>query len=444
MVHQGADTTSPERIRVILRSIFEYSLQVADVQHAMERNVSWESGVLRVGPELYDLRRFERVFVVSIGKAARTMADCLAATVRSGILEGIVVAPLEVSPQLSAFRYFHGGHPLPTDKSLQAGEAVLHALHTQTEKCLVIYMISGGASAICEWPISDQITLEDVIQTYRVLVHSGAPIAEINAIRKHLSALKGGRMAKAAGAAKQVAVLVSDVPEGKLDSLASGPTMPDSTTVQECYDVAQRYGMVPQFPPSVKKFFETASLEETPKAGDPAFLNVRSCLISSNSTALRAAAARASEMGFEIVEDNSCDDWDYAAAADYLLTRLCELRRSREGRVGIISGGEVTVKVVNGGAGGRNQQFALYCAERIAGNNIAVLSAGTDGIDGNSLAAGAIVDGTTMARAHKAKLEPSEALAKFDAFPLFEKIGDAIITGPTGNNVRDLRVLLAW
>lgn len=451
MVNNGSSTVpeanraalSPQEMRALAREIFQHALEVADIRNAFERQVSCDRGVLRVGEDLYDLARYRRVFVISIGKAAQTMAECLIQRTGTGVLEGIVVAPVEVAPQLPGFRYFKGGHPLPDEESLRAGRAVLHALKSMNEHSLVIHMISGGASAMCEQPIAEDITLSDVVRTYRVLVHSGAPIAEINAIRKHLSALKGGRAAQAAATATQFAILVSDVPERKLDSLASGPTMPDSTTVEECYRVAGKYEMVEQFPAPVRVLFENRQLEETPKSGDAALANVRHWLISSNATALSAAAAAAASAGYEVVVDNGCDDWDYAAAADHLLGRLRKLRDSAP-QACVISGGEVTVRLTNGGVGGRNQQFALYCAGKIAGENIAVLSAGTDGIDGNSDAAGAVADGTTMQRALAQGLKPSDALARFDAYPLFDRLGDAIVTGPTGNNVRDLRVLLAW
>jgi len=439
---QTAAGISANDPRTFLRRIFANALEEASIQHVFDRHVSCERGVLRTGDDLYDLSRYQRVFVVSIGKAGHTMVDALVSKVGTGLLQGIVVCPVD-PPMQSGFRYFRGGHPLPSDESLRAGSAVLRALEGMTADSLVIYMISGGASALCEKPISDDITLPDLIATYKVLVHSGAPIAEINAIRKHLSALKGGRMAQAAGAAQQVAIMISDVPEGKLDSLASGPTVPDTTTAAECYAVAEKYEMVPDFPPPVRRLFEDRLLQETPKFGDPEFLNTRSCLISSNETALRAASKMARKAYFQVVVDNSCDDWDHAAAADYLIGILRDLRKSGP-RACVVSGGEVTVKVVNGGAGGRNQQFALYCATKIAGENFAVLSAGTDGIDGNSPAAGAVADGTTMERALALEADPVAALEKFDSYPLFEHLGDAIITGPTGNNVRDLRVLLAW
>jgi hydroxypyruvate reductase len=194
----------------------------------------------------------------------------------------------------------------------------------------------------------------------------------------------------------------------------------------------------------VRTLFQTRGLEETPKADDPLFERARWWPVLSNVTAQKAAVERASEKGFAVQIDNSCDDWDYRKAADYLLERVRELRKGVS-RVCLISGGEVTVTVDGKpGAGGRNQQFALYCAERIQGENITVLSAGTDGIDGNSPAAGSVVDGTTIARAVAKGLDAAAALKGFDAYPFFDALGDTIMTGYTGTNVRDVRVLLAW
>jgi hydroxypyruvate reductase len=282
-----------------------------------------------------------------------------------------------------------------------------------------------------------------LVATYRVLVHSGAPIAEINAIRKHLSAIKGGRLAQAASPAQQISILVSDVPDDTPDALASGPTMPDSTSVEDCYALAARHRLLEHFPASVRELFRRHALKETPKSDDPAFHRSRWWTVLSNSTLLEACKKETERHGFTVEVDNSCDDWDYARAADYLLERLRELRERAE-RVCLISGGEVTVKVTNGGVGGRNQQFALACAQKIAGGNITVLSAGTDGVDGNSPAAGAIADGTTLERAESRGLEPAARLRSFSAYPFFEALGDTIMTGPTGNNLRDLRILLAY
>jgi hydroxypyruvate reductase len=341
------------------------------------------------------------------------------------------------------FRYFRGGHPTPNADSVRAAEAILKSLNAQTASSLVIFMLSGGGSAIAEKPIDDEISLDDLIATYRALVLSGAPIAEINAVRKHLSAVKGGRLAQAAYPAQQVSLMVSDVPDSTLDALASGPTLPDSTSIADCYAILEKYSLLEQFPASVRELFQRHALEETPKSDDPAFVRARWWPVLSNKTAVDEAGMEATRQGFGVDVDNSCDDWDYERAANHLLQRVRKLRQSVS-RVCLISGGEVTVKVTNGGVGGRNQQFALYCAAKIAGENITVLSAGTDGIDGNSPAAGAVVDGTTMERARAAGLDAEAALKGFNAYPLFDRMGDAIVTGPTGTNVRDLRILLAY
>jgi glycerate 2-kinase len=426
-------------MKEIARHIFGHALRESSISQAFARNVQCERGVLRIGEDLYDLNSFDRLFVVSIGKAAHTMLTALHE--QSGErFEGIVASSVEPEFNVRGFRYFHGGHPMPNAESFRAAEAMLRSLNSLNESSLVIYLVSGGGSAAVEKPFDDEISLNELIETYRVLVHSSAPIAEINAIRKHLSAIKGGRLAQATYPARQVSILISDVPDNTPDALASGPTMPDSTTVEDCYAIAAKRRL--QFPPSVRDLFERHALEETPKSDDPAFVRARWWTILSNSALLQAARTEAERQGFDVEIDNSCDDWDYAKAADYLLQRLRELRQKHE-RVCLLSGGEVTVHVENGGVGGRNQQFALYCAQKIAGQNICVLSAGSDGIDGNSLAAGAIADGTTLERAEARGLDGTTHLTRFNAYPFFEAVGDAIVTGPTGNNLRDLRILLA-
>jgi glycerate 2-kinase len=424
------------------RAIFDHALRESSIAKAFARHVNCDRGILRVCEDLYDLNSYGRVFVVSIGKAGHTLVEALEAQVGSRF-EGIVASSVDPGTQVHGFRYFKGAHPTPNADSVRAAEAILKSLNAQTASSLVIFMLSGGGSSIAEKPIDNEISLDDLIATYRALVLSGAPIAEINAIRKHLSAVKGGRLAQAAYPAQQVSLLISDVPDVTLDALASGPTMPDSTTVAGCYTLLEKYKLYEQFPNSVRELFQRHALEETPKSDDPAFIRARWWPVLSNKTAIDEAGVAAAGQGFAVEVDNSCDDWDYARAADYLLGRLRELRKSVS-RVGLISGGEVTVKVTNGGVGGRNQQFALYCAQKIAGENITVLSAGTDGIDGNSNAAGAVSDGSTVGRAKVAGFDPVTALTTFNAYPLFDALGDTIMTGPTGNNVRDLRVLLAY
>jgi glycerate 2-kinase len=429
-------------MRVTARQLFEHALAEASIDRAFQRHVECERGVLRVCEDLHDLDSYGRVLVVSIGKAAHAMVNSLEMQAGNRF-EGIVASSVEALSQARGFRYFRGGHPTPNEDSLRAAEAMLKSLNAQTAASLVIFMLSGGGSSIAEKPIDGEISLPDLIATYHALVHSGAPIAEINTIRKHLSAIKGGRLALAAAPAQQVSLLVSDVPDNMPDALASGPTMPDSTTVSECHAIAEKYGMLNEFPTSVRELFQRHALEETPKSDDPAFHRSRWWTIQSNSSLLEAARLDAQRQGFSVEVDNSCDDWDYLRAADFLLDRVRELRKKSE-RVCLISGGEVVVKVRNGGIGGRNQQFALACASKIAGQNITVLSAGTDGIDGNSPAAGAIVDGITLERSKARGLAANVHLASFNAYPFFDVLGDVVVTGPTGNNLRDLRILLAY
>lgn len=429
-------------MKEIARHIFEHALRESSIARAFARHLHCERGVLRICEDLYDLNSYARVFVIAIGKAAHSMLAALHEQTGERF-EGIVASSVAPEFHVRGFRYFHGGHPLPNMESVRSAEAMLKSLNAQNEASLVIFLVSGGGSATVEKPIDDEILLQDLIETYRVLVHCGASIGEINAIRKHLSAVKGGRLAQMAYPAQQVSILVSDVPDNTPDALASGPTMPDSTTVEDCYSIASKHKMLECFPSSVRELFDRHALEETPKSGDPAFTRARWWTVLSNSALLEAAKKEAERQGFVVVIDNTCDDWDYSKAGDYLLQRLRELRQ-KYGRVCLLTGGEVTVHVQNGGAGGRNQQFVLYCATNIAGENICVLSAGSDGIDGDSPAAGAVVDSTTAERAKTRGLDPAAHLAAFNAYPLFEALGDAIVTGPTGNNLRDLRILLAY
>lgn len=424
-------------------AMFEHALAECSVPGAFARNLRFDGGQLHAAAHGYKLDAFPQLAVVSMGKAGHAMAEALSHIVPIG-LTGIVACPAKPASPLAGFEYFYGGHPLPNEDSLRAGDAIFELLQGLSEQALVIFLISGGASAIAEKAVSPHLTLSDIAANYRALVHSGAPIAEINAIRKHLSAIKGGRMAQLAAPAAQLSVLVSDVPDHSLDALASGPTMPDVSTVSDCRQIAERYGMLPHFPVRVRAMFEGNQLQETPKKGNPAFRNSSYITVLSNHTAVNAAVASARADGFTVEVDNRCDDWDYARAADYLLMRLRELHQTSS-PVCLISGGEVTVKIEEkSGRGGRNQQFALYCAQEIAGEAVTVLSAGTDGIDGNSPAAGAVVDGSTVARFRQGEIDPGAVLTQFDAFPALQSIGDTIVTGPTGNNLRDLRILLAY
>ena len=218
-------------MRTVARQIFQHSLDESDIERGFARNLQYERGVLKAGEDLYDLSRYSKIFVVSIGKGAHTSLEALVSRLgpESGA-GGIVCAPTLPKVKASGFEYFAGGHPMPNHESVRGAEAILRALHSLDEGSLVIFLLSGGGSALVEKPIGEQISFDDLVQAYHALVHSGAPIALINAVRKHLSAVKGGRMAVAASPAHQLSIMISDVPDDKLDSLASGPTMPDSST----------------------------------------------------------------------------------------------------------------------------------------------------------------------------------------------------------------------
>ena len=312
-------------MRDAARSIFMEALREASIAKGFSRHVNCERGILRVREDLYDLNAYSRVLVMALGKAGHTMVEAL--TGEAGSLEGIVASSVDPGSQVRGFRYFRGGHPTPNAESIQAANVMLRALEAQPASALVIFLLSGGGSSIVEKPIDDEISLQNLIATYRALVLSGAPIAEINAVRKHLSAVKGGRLAQAAFAAQQVSLLVSDVPDDTPDALASGPTMPDSTSVEDCYRIAEKYELLKQFPASTRELFERHALDETPKSDDPVFHKSRWWTILSNQSAIEAASVGAERAGFIVHIDNSCDDWDHARAADYLLNKVRELRK---------------------------------------------------------------------------------------------------------------------
>jgi hydroxypyruvate reductase len=429
-------------MRASLRQVFANALSGSSIEQAFRRHLSCEHGVLRICEDLYDLDSFACRFVVAIGKAAHSLVDALRNHAGERF-EGLVTSSVLPATQAPGFRYFCGGHPLPNRESVAAAESLLRSLARQGPESLVIFLVSGGGSSMLEKAVEGEVSLPDLVGAYQLMLDSGASIAPMNAIRKHLSAVKGGRLALCAYPARQVSILVSDVPDDHPDALASGPTMPDPTTVEDCYAIAREYGCQDRFPESVRQLFDRRALQETPKPGDPCFERSRWSTVLSNASLVENSRRQAEALGFKVEIDHGCDDWDYARASEYLLARLTEGRKHGE-RVCLISGGEVTVKLTGAGVGGRNQQFALACALKIGGEPIAILSAGSDGIDGNSPAAGAVVDGTTLERARRLGLSAAAYLEAFDAYNFFASLGDAIVIGPTGNNLRDLRILLAY
>ncbi len=432
-------------LKVAAREIFLQTLRKVRLEEVMRARVRCVEGTLHVGNLRYKLAAFRRVVVISIGKAAGPMSDAMVGLLdgECPLLEGIVVgatAPERVNGRIQSYQ---GSHPLPNEGARAAARAVLAALEGCDAECLVVFQISGGASAMVEWALDDGMTPADEAEFYGALVRSGLAIGEMNALRKHFSRVKGGRLAVAAGEATQCTLLVSDVPEGMLDVIGSGPSLPDRSTVEQCRRILREHREALGLSAKVQAFFDGPGLVETPKAGDAPFARAEWLSVLWSYDLCAAAKVIAEEMGFHAVIDNGCDEWEYRAAAEYLVGKLRELR-AVHGPVCLISGGEVSVRVSGAhGMGGRNQQIALECARRLGAEGLraAALSGGSDGVDGNSPAAGGVVDETTVMRAGGLRVE--EALAGFDAYPLLAALGDAIVTGPTGNNVRDPRILLS-
>ena len=432
-------------LKQLARKIFHETLAAIDIPTTMQRKLR-RTGTLLVCNEMrIELRKFDEMRLVAIGKAAHSMVEGLTLVLAPFLgFEGVVSAPTTPRRPLPGMKYFVAGHPIPNEESWRAAEAILGLLKKCDEKTLVFFLLSGGGSALVELPLDARQTLADVQRAYQALVTCGAPIEEMNTVRKHLSAVKGGRLARAAGKAMKISLAVSDVPAGKESALASGPTLADPTTVADANRIIAHYGLMEKYPASLKRWLEERKMPETPKAGEAAFQHAHFSLVLGMDDLFHPAHRAAESEGFLTCCDNATDDWPVEKAAEYLIRQLEDLQRMYAGkRVALIADGEVSSPVTGNGMGGRNSAFVLACVEKIAGKKIAVLSAGTDGIDGNSPGAGAVADGETLARARMRWLDPGEVSRRSDAFTFFSKLEDAIVTGPTGNNLRDLRILIA-
>jgi len=430
-------------LKQIARRIFLQTLASIDIPLTMERRIFRSANSLVIDDRSYDLSQFSEIKVIALGKATNAMLRGFAQLFEDRRFSGVAVAPTLPDSSIRGITYFAGGHPLPNEASFLAAQAALELLQNTSASSLVIFLISGGGSALMELPLSESITLDDIRALNQALVTCGASIDEINTIRKHVSAVKGGRLAVAAPLATKLTLAISDVPLGKESALASGPTIPDPTTISDAHRILTQFRLLDRLPRSVSDFFTTPPLE-TPKSAHPAFSNSQLSLLLTSHDLCHAAHHASEAEGFLTCCDNSTDDWPLDRTADYLLNQLAHFRRQnpRE-RIALIAVGELSSKVTGKGIGGRNSAFALASVEKIAGQRIALLSAGTDGIDGNSPAAGAIVDGHTLARAQQLGFSPSDFFAQSDSYTFFHRLGDSIITGPTGNNLRDLRILLA-
>lgn len=441
-----AKTAEAERnAKGIAREIFLRSLSGIDVPAALARHLGRSGTMISCAGRGFDLRNFRHVVAFAFGKASQLMAEALTSILAPDFPpRGILVAPAHPAREVPGWKTFVGGHPVPNENSFAAGQAILEALAACDEKTLVIFLISGGGSALVEFPLDSDLTLADFQQLHSTLVSCGASIEEINIVRKHLSATKGGRLAAAAPKSVKLTLAISDVPEGQESALASGPTLPDPSTVAEAERIALNYALTERLSPPVAATISNHRLRETLKENDPSFSRSYFELVLRPHDLRHTAHHFCEAAGYVCVCDDSTDNWPVEKAARHLLEQLNAAQKANPGRrAAVVAIGELSSPVTGNGLGGRNSAFVLTCIEKIAGENIAILSAGTDGIDGNCPAAGAMADGHTFARARATGLDPTDYFRRSDSYSFFSRLGDAIVTGPTGNNLRDLRILLA-
>ena len=438
---------SLNQLRQDARAIFDAGLYAVDPADLVGRHLRREGQALQIGERRYDLPP-GRVYVVGAGKAAASMASAAESVLGDVIQQGIVIVKYGHSLPLKKIQILEAGHPIPDEAGVSATREILVMLSRMREDDLVLCLLSGGGSALLLCP-APPLTLKDKQKTTQVLLNCGAKIQEINAIRKHLSKVKGGWLAQAAYPATIVSLIISDVVGDSIESIASGPTAADRTTFADCLPTIDRYRLAGQIPSAVRTLLEAGmdgNIEETPKPGNPIFDKVQNVIVGSNATALLAAKRRAEELGYHTLLLSSFIEGEardaarfHTAIAREILSTDNPVRRP----ACVISGGETTVAVRGDGVGGRNQEFALMAAIEIQGlDQVVILSAGTDGADGPTDAAGAIVDGTTIRRAQKNGVMAMDYLERNDSYPFLKAVDHLLFTGPTLTNVMDLRLVL--
>jgi hydroxypyruvate reductase len=420
------------------------AVAAADPRAAVLRAVRWDGGSLMIGGEPCDLAPDGRIFVVGAGKASARMASALEAVLGDRIAGGAVTTKYGYLEPLRRIALTEAGHPLPDVAGLQGAGRIADIADSAGRADLVFVLISGGGSALLPMP-AEGMTLEEKIATTDLLLRSGATITEVNAVRKHLSRVKGGWLARRAAPAKVVTLILSDVLGNPLDAIASGPTVPDPTTFADAMAVVDRYGLRGALPATVRRHLERGAagdVPETPKPGDPAFAGARTVVVGDITLAADAAVEQARALGYHVVlsaTDTEGEARDVGARFGAQVRDERAAGKSRPWAACLIMGGETTVTVRGTGRGGRNQELALASAEIIADLPQTLVAAfGTDGTDGPTDAAGAMADGTTLARARAMGLDPVAALANNDAYTFFDALGDLIISGPTNTNVNDL------
>lgn len=441
-------TKQIEKMRKDATQIFYQGLKAVEPATAVKRFCSSDGTRLMFADRMYDLTQINHVFVVGAGKASAPMAAAVEEILGDRITSGTVNVKYGHTARLDKIGLIEAGHPVPDEKGSKGAEDILNLVKTADKQDLVICLISGGGSALL--PLSSEgLTLKDKQDTTHVLLACGATIHEINAIRKHLSRVKGGQLAAAAYPARIVSLMLSDVVGDDLDVIASGPTVPDSSTFLDCMNVIKKYNIEKKLPSAVVSRLKaglSGQIPETPKSGNPAFQNTQNLIIGSNFESITAAKQKAETLGYRTLILSSMiqgETRDIAQLHGALAREILKTGNPIAKPACILSGGETTVSIQGNGLGGRNQEFVLAAAIDMAGHDhIVVLSAGTDGNDGPTDAAGATADSFTLSRAKELNLDPIKYLSNNDSYHFFEALNDLVKTGPTNTNVMDIRIVL--
>lgn len=444
-----------EALRRNIRKIFQAALSSVDPYKAVYRHLILNKNTLllntgsRSTEKRLDLRQFKRIFVLGAGKAAVPMAAACEELFHQKIFWGFVVTKYGHSKSLRTIEVLESGHPVPDAASLQGARKILTTLTETQKKDLVIFLTSGGCSALLAQPVPP-ITLMEKKKLTRLLLQSGANIQEMNAVRKHLSLIKGGNLAKAAYPSTVINLILSDVVGDELDVIGSGPFVPDPSTFQEVWEVIEKYALKSRLSKKIVRHLSSGvegRIEETPKAGQPYFRNVSNLIIGNNLTALKSAAVKARGLGYKtyiLTSQLQGEAREIAKIYAAIAREIIESGHPFSPPVCILAGGEPTVTIKGKGLGGRNTELALAVAIGIKNlNKTAFLSGGTDGTDGPTDAAGAIVIGHSYQKAIQRGLRPEDYLRENDSYSFFKNTGELLVTGPTGTNVMDIHVLLA-
>lgn len=430
--------------------ILAAALEAADPGKAVKRFLDLDRERLRVAGRVYDLANFERVLVVGGGKAGSAMTAAVEDVLGDRVQAGVVNVKYGHVAPTRRVKINEAAHPVPDEAGLAGTREMVDLIGSAGPRDLVITVISGGGSALIDLPVQG-ITLEDMKRLTNALLRSGATINQINTIRKHLSKVKGGGIARLASPATVISLILSDVVGNPLDMIASGPTAPDTTTFQDAWRVLEQFDLTGDVPETVANRLRAGVRGEIPdtlKAGDPIFAKVQNVVVASNELAAEAAMSRARGLGFDTLLLSTFVEGEareiaklYAAVAREISAYNRPLHRP----ACLIAGGETTVTVKGDGKGGRNQEMALAAALKIDGlRDVMIVASATDGNDGPTDATGAIADGSTVARALELGLDPADYLTGNDAYHFFERLGDLIKTGPTNTNVNDLTFVYAF